>query len=325
MNKEALFRRSLFLIPLFLAIAGTQFGNLVFANPYMYHQVSAPVSPPPWVEPPSISIFSPKNDTIISSSVSLNFSISVVIPVMPELFYYYLSLSEVYFKASWLSNNTNLDLAEVKHSIPNRTRTFSEDSLAQWGTYWTLSGYELNPNFSIELTGIPEGPQSIEVIAVESGSRKTSQNGLQIYYGKYRLIDSSTVNFTVDNPAPFISVITPEVTTYDLEVPLNFTVNEETSWMGYSLDGQDNVTLTETTLNLTELADGSHTLTVYATDTDGKTGASKTIRFTIAKESESEQPDQLNLILAGALTCLAIATVLGLLIYLKKRDYSTRK
>ena len=32
-----------------------------------------------------------------------------------------------------------------------------------------------------------------------------------------------------------------------------------------------------------------------------------------------DQPEQVNLILAGALTCLAIATVLGFLIYLRKR------
>jgi len=57
--------------------------------------------------------------------------------------------------------------------------------------------------------------------------------------------------------------------------------------MGYSLDGQDNVTLTETTLNLTELVNGSHTLTVYATDTAGNTAASETISFTIAKEDET--------------------------------------
>jgi len=47
--------------------------------------------------------------------------------------------------------------------------------------------------------------------------------------------------------------------------------------------------------------------------------AEGTIYITIAKESELEQPDQINLILAVALICLAIATVLGLLIYLKER------
>jgi parallel beta-helix repeat protein len=132
-------------------------------------------------------------------------------------------------------------------------------------------------------------------------------------------IDKVTVELPEWASPPDVCLITPENTTYNTtNVSLNFTVNEETSWMGYSLDGQDNVTITETTLNLTELAEGSHTLTVYAIDTDGNTGASETISFTITKESEPEQQDQLNLILAGALTCLAIATGLGLLLYFKK-------
>jgi N-acetylneuraminic acid mutarotase len=121
-------------------------------------------------------------------------------------------------------------------------------------------------------------------------------------------------------PSPYICVDSPQNKTYTTDrVSFNFTVNEETSWMGYSLDGQNNVTITENTLNLTELAEGSHTLTVYATDTAGNTGKTETIRFTIAKESKPEQPDQLNLILRGALIVIAIATGLGLLIYLKKR------
>jgi hypothetical protein len=90
---------------------------------------------------------------------------------------------------------------------------------------------------------------------------------------------------------PYICVSSPQKTTYTTDnVLLNFTVNEETSWMGYSLNGQDNVTITETTLNLTELVDCSHYITVYATDMDGNTAASETIRFTVAKEEETEPP-----------------------------------
>jgi hypothetical protein len=87
--------------------------------------------------------------------------------------------------------------------------------------------------------------------------------------------------------SPYICVDSSQNVTYTTDnVSLNFTVTEETSWMGYSLDGQDNVTLTETTLKLTELVDGSHNMTVYATDTAGNTAASETISFTVAKEDE---------------------------------------
>jgi parallel beta-helix repeat protein len=81
---------------------------------------------------------------------------------------------------------------------------------------------------------------------------------------------------------PEICVSSPENTTYITDsVSLNFTVNEATSWMGYSLDGQNNITVTETTLNLPELSDGSHSLTVYANDTAGDMGKSETMHFTI--------------------------------------------
>jgi hypothetical protein len=174
MEKKTLLKAIIISALLFSTVVGTQVVNLGRANPHLYEQVSYPISPPPEVEPPSISIVSPKNDTVfISGNVSLNFSLRVIIPVMPELFYYYLGLSEVYYKASWLPNNTCLDLKAVKDSIPNRTRTFSNDSVAKWSTYWTLSGYTLNPSFSIDLTGIPEGPQSIEVYAVESAHANT--------------------------------------------------------------------------------------------------------------------------------------------------------
>ncbi|MGD9131750.1 MAG: hypothetical protein PVH73_09300 [Candidatus Bathyarchaeota archaeon] len=86
---------------------------------------------------------------------------------------------------------------------------------------------------------------------------------------------------------PYICIDSSQNVTYPTDnVSLTFTVNEETTWMSYSLDGQDNVTITETALNLAELADGSHNMTVYATDTDGNTAASETISFTVAKEVE---------------------------------------
>jgi len=81
---------------------------------------------------------------------------------------------------------------------------------------------------------------------------------------------------------PEIYLSSPENRTYTVNcVSLNFTVNEVTTWIGYSLDGQKNITITENTLNVAELSDGSHSLIVYANDTTGDTGKSETIFFTI--------------------------------------------
>jgi len=84
-----------------------------------------------------------------------------------------------------------------------------------------------------------------------------------------------------DTTPPTIYTLSPENKTYSLDnVPLTFTVDEAPSWMGYSLDGQANVTLTGNT-TLTSLADGSHSVVVYANDTAGNMGASSTVYFTI--------------------------------------------
>jgi len=88
------------------------------------------------------------------------------------------------------------------------------------------------------------------------------------------------VYFTVDTTSPTVSVLSPENKTYAAtDVPLTFTVDESTSWMGYSLDGQANVTSGNTTL--TSLSDGTHYVVVYANDTVGNMGASSMVYFTV--------------------------------------------
>jgi len=84
----------------------------------------------------------------------------------------------------------------------------------------------------------------------------------------------------LDTMPPFISILSPENKTYTNYVPVTFTVSESTSWIGYSSDGQANITITEST-TLTDLSNGAHTIRVYASDAAGNTAASETIHFTI--------------------------------------------
>ena len=59
---------------------------------------------------------------------------------------------------------------------------------------------------------------------------------------------------------PEVSITSPENMIYtQTTIPLEFIVNEPTSWIGYTLGGQPNVTITENT-NLTILTEGRHTL-----------------------------------------------------------------
>ena len=84
---------------------------------------------------------------------------------------------------------------------------------------------------------------------------------------------------------PTIDLISPVNATYGVtSIPLNFTVSEATSWIGYSLDGATNVTITGDIL-LTDLSLESHNIIVYANDTDGNMGASDRVYFTVAEEA----------------------------------------
>lgn len=85
----------------------------------------------------------------------------------------------------------------------------------------------------------------------------------------------------IDNTTPNIKVMSPENKTYDTEnVSLSFTIDEPFSWICYSLDGQGNVTVVGN-ITLSGLLEGSHSMTVYATDEVGNAGASKTIYFSV--------------------------------------------
>ena len=111
---------------------------------------------------------------------------------------------------------------------------------------------------------------------------------------------------------PVVSVSSPKSKTYDTgDIPLTFTVNEPAAWIGYSLDGQDNVTITAN-ITLSGLSKGAHNLTVYAKDIAGNIGASETIHFTIVDRFPIEW------IVASVVIVAAVGV--GLLVYFKKQS-----
>jgi hypothetical protein len=65
---------------------------------------------------------------------------------------------------------------------------------------------------------------------------------------------------------------------YKLKVPLNFSLNVKTSWIGYSLDDGKNKTITGNT-SLTGLKDGKHSIIVYANDSYGNNASTNKVSF----------------------------------------------
>jgi len=114
---------------------------------------------------------------------------------------------------------------------------------------------------------------------------------------------------------PEINIVSPENQTYNgSSVSLVFTVNKPVNWMGYSLDGQDNVTVTGNT-TISGLTSGLHNITVYAKDEFENVSASETVCFTIAEEPFPVAP-----VAVASIATVAVVGV-GLLVYFRKRKH----
>jgi hypothetical protein len=287
---------SLILILTLLLSYAVVFVDLATANP-------APLFPfpqDPVTTPPSIFVYSPvQNETYNSTQVTLNFTV-----IKPD---------------SWFSNGNFFgdyvfgNITSVYYSVDGSERQnipmHDVDSL-------------INPNppaqtlsFSTTLN-LTAGMHSIKV-GVEADSYYFAQTlnlGSVVVEG-----NSAPVNFAVTLP-PEPVIVAPESITYNKSsVPLAFTLGASvTSWVGYSLDGKDNVTIDGNT-TLTGLSNGAHNVTVYANDTFGNVGSSQTITFTIALVSIVKSEPFPTAPVAAVSGASAVVVVAGLLVYFKKR------
>jgi hypothetical protein len=162
---------------------------------------------------------------------------------------------------------------------------------------------------------------SSNFIFSDSGARTVSE---------YRLLQKG---LQLDTLPPEIEIISPKSQIYPATVwycgldafSLIFNVNEPVSWIGYSLDGKNNVTINE---NVTiDTVIGSHYVTIYANDTSGNMGASETITFTIKSfpPSSTVTTDDLNSTTFTSdfetpLQIIWILVSLSLLLYVRKED-----
>ena len=151
---------------------------------------------------------------------------------------------------------------------------------------------------------------------------KSPSSKLPIYFQPHTALSAVNEQYTpigygTPDPSitpPQISILSPENIAYNSsDISLNFTVNKQTNWLGYSLDSKENVTIARN-ITLSALSNGTHNVTVYANDTYGNTGASKTIFFTV-----NEPPS-----VTATETGIAIATIVGIaggLVYVGKHKH----
>lgn len=147
------------------------------------------------------------------------------------------------------------------------------------------------------LSDLPDGTHEIIIM----GQTKYLNNTLQKYF--YFTIDSTIPKVFISSPASKIY--------YSSQIALNYTIDKSVSWSGYSLDNQANITLNGNT-TLSNLSNGLHTLIVYANDTYGNSGSSKT-SFTISQEmgpTSTPTAPELSWII---LPILSMATLVGII------------
>jgi hypothetical protein len=125
---------------------------------------------------------------------------------------------------------------------------------------------------------------------------------------------SNTQTMTFPLILPNVTLLLPQNANFSTSnVQLDFAVDQPVSQIAYSLDDQENVTVTGNT-TLTGLPNGYHNITVYAVDEAGNTGASETIYFNV----EVPEPFPTASVVAVSVAIVAV-TVAGLLVYFKKR------
>ena len=163
--------------------------------------------------------------------------------------------------------------------------------------------YSLDGNENVTITG------NTTLFNLSAGSHSLTLYATDIFGNTGA---SGEVYFTIDAP-PNITILSPQNKTYNTtDIPLTFNIDKTATWIGYSLNGQANVTITGNT-TLTGLADGAHSITVYANNTAGNTAASETIHFSTAQPAQS-LPTSI-----AAVSVAAATAGLGFLVYLKRR------
>lgn len=284
---------------IFLAFTPSCFVKYTSANPYGWRDIEVYNI----LAYPSITILSPtQNNTLFNTSnLTVTFKASmesgtayIPYPIKKEVDFQS-DVVEQYYETSWQPNNT-------------------EVSAWDYSNPWS-------PTYFINLTGVPDGNQTVTITVYGHGNFPGTVHIPQTYPWDpsteevcyfFESHTHYTLGFTVDTIPPQVSVLELANQTFSTpEVPLSFTVNETATKITYCLDGQENVTITSNT-TLTGLSRGEHSLTVYSTDEAGNVGSSETINFNVT-------PFPTTLVVASVITVTVIG--LCLLVYYKKHKH----
>ncbi len=214
-------------------------------------------------------------------------------------------------------NNVSHELAvSGSNNILYQNNFFLEDLPGMWsdnswdngsiGNYWANYSTRYPDATEIGNTGIGDTPYVIE---------------RDPYLTKNYPHAKNTDYFPLMHPwgaPPEVVLLGEPNATYSGSYFLSFTMSKPASWIGYSLDGGENVTVTGNT-TLTGLPSGLHNVTVYAKDAFGNEAASKTITFNVDLPPQPPDPLPVLPIAAATVVVAVIIVAAGLLLYNRKR------
>jgi hypothetical protein len=227
------------------------------AAPNIPRQIPPPLVIPYNYDNLTVSISLTRNQTYETHSIALNVTVTKPISWNNSTFNGYTAYEGL--------------INYVTYSVDGQTNQLSTFNLDDWGSTSPLI-------FSVNLTNLSDG---VHYISAKASGRCVFAPAF--FNGRYsnQVQGSSEIISFVINAPPKISLLSPENITYrDDSLPLIFTVDENVSWMGYSLNQETNVTINSNT-TLTNLSDGKQNLQVYARVPTGSTSSSGEINFVV--------------------------------------------
>jgi hypothetical protein len=253
-----------------------------------------------------LTMISPNSNTTYSGTMTLNFAVDLT-QNMP---------------IPWLYVTQIAYSIDCEHPIPITIPTSDQG----YFTFWTSSDIvHLTANSFVDISNLTNGIHELKIFA--NGAANVDDDGIFPWN-----ISTDPVFFSVYNfPPPSLFILLPQNQTYYFgnitlgSIPLNFTVNKATSWVGYSLDNQINATVSGNT-TLTGLSDGQHSLILFANDTIGNMGASQPMNFTIAVPKTMDSKPFLTATIASVSGIVTVVVAgVGLLIYFKKHKATAHR
>jgi hypothetical protein len=262
------------------AVAGILLVNLAKAN---------------YFPPPSIEIFSPFPAPVVYSNASVPLDVRVnILPSEPDITY-------IRYSLDGKANVTLTNLAK-------------EENVGYWTSTKGVIASGTAFSAQVSMDNLADGKHTLIVYAHYANGKEMSRSR----------------EFTVDTHykpyTPELAILSPQNQTYTTtEVPLIWTCDEQKIVADYTLDLLSHIplyayfTLSENAslpgnTTLTDLSNGTHTLTVYVITERGT--ASQTVHFTVSPET---QPEPFPTTLVIATVALVAVIGIGLIVYFKKR------